>query len=98
MTLELDATDLAARLLPDGLTFSPWHQPDLTISYDFANDDFNSDGVVNQDDIYIEQNLLSIWSSSTYEQSWTPVESDQSFGGQSLSGSLSQTAGYAVSW
>ena len=98
MTMKLDATDLKTRLLPDGLRFSSWHQPDLTMSYDVANADFNADGVVNKNDTYIEQNLLGIWSQSTEQQSWTPVMTEQSFGFSSLSGPLSETSGYAVSW
>ena len=58
--LVVDPTQLLFELQPSGLRFSASAPAKLKIHYDHANDDFNDDGQVNQQDDSIET-TLGIW-------------------------------------
>ncbi len=60
----VDPTQLLFEMQPSGLTFSSSAPARLTIHYDHANDDFNEDGKVDQEDNSIET-TLGIWRQET---------------------------------
>lgn len=55
-----DPTQILFEFEPTGLTFNPQKPAELDIKYQQADDDFNEDGVVDQEDEDIED-TLSIW-------------------------------------
>ncbi|HEY8257205.1 MAG TPA: hypothetical protein VIG08_06075 [Gemmatimonadales bacterium] len=60
----VDPAELLFEMQPSGLRFSPSEPAELKIHYDHANEDFNDDGKVNQDDDSIET-TLGIWRQET---------------------------------
>lgn len=60
----VDPTQLLFEMQPSGLRFSSTAPARLTIHYDHANDDFNEDGKVDQEDNSIET-TLGIWRQET---------------------------------
>jgi hypothetical protein len=56
----VDPTQILFELEPSGLTFNPQKPAELDIKYQQADDDFNEDGVVDQEDDDIED-ILAIW-------------------------------------
>jgi len=56
----VDPTQILFELEPSGLTFNPQKPAELDIKYRHADDDFNEDGVVDQEDDDIED-ILAIW-------------------------------------
>ena len=56
----VDPTRILFELEPTGLKFSPLKPAELEIKYQEADDDFNEDGVVDQEDDAIED-ILAIW-------------------------------------
>jgi len=60
----VDPTQLLFELQPSGLRFSSAAPASLTIHYDHANNDFNGDGRVDQEDDSIET-TLGIWRQET---------------------------------
>ncbi len=97
ITLELDDTDLAVRIMPEGLQFHPMYAAKLSMSYAVADEDLNGDGIVNANDRDIEQSL-NIWSQPTAQDSWWPIDSQKLSGPRSIFGGITQSSGYAVSW
>jgi hypothetical protein len=56
----VDPTLILFELEPSGLTFNPQKPAELELRYKQADDDFNEDGVVDQEDDDIED-ILAIW-------------------------------------
>lgn len=56
----IDPTQILFELEPSGLTFNPQKPAELEIRYTDADDDFNEDGVIDQEDDDIES-ILAIW-------------------------------------
>lgn len=68
--------DEAGRFLftfaPSGLTFDPDHQPELEITYRRADDDFDDDGDLDDDDERVESRLR-IWQRERPTDPWRSV-------------------------
>ncbi|NNG15746.1 MAG: hypothetical protein HKM89_04635, partial [Gemmatimonadales bacterium] len=56
----VDPTRILFEFGPAGLTFNPLDPAELDLKYEEADDDFNEDGVVDQEDDDIED-ILAIW-------------------------------------
>lgn len=97
ITVVVDPTRLLIDFEPSGLTFSPEERPKLTLWYLWADPDFNRDGVVDQLDEAIEDQL-GMWSRTdpTSGWQWEPVSHSKEK--KRLSGHIDHFSGYTVSW
>jgi hypothetical protein len=94
ITVTVDTTKIGVRFEPTGLQFGTASQ--LKIYYGGASGDMNGDGVVNNDDAQIEQQLLGLWYREYTNDEWTQLSASQSAEDKSFSYALPHFCEYAV--
>jgi hypothetical protein len=96
ISITVDGQDIEVALEPTGLQFGT--PAELEIWYGGANGDLNGDGCVDDDDAYIEQQLLGMWYRETVLDPWTPIPAFQLLADKSFTSQLEHFSQYAVSW
>ena len=97
ITLTLDTLNLAVDFQPSGVVFSKVFAPQLVIYYENANPDLNGDGVVDDSDQTLAQQL-TIWGNSTNTQGWFKVVSKSDTTQQYVVGDIYHFSQYAICW
>ena len=97
ITLTLDTLNLAVDFQPSGVVFSRVFAPQLVIYYENANPDLNGDGVVDDIDQTLAQQL-TIWGNSTNTQGWFKVLSKSDTTQQYVVGDIYHFSQYAICW
>lgn len=99
ITIGLDPVSYIVDLEPTGLVFSASLPAELQLWYDGAGSDFDGDGEENdEDDAYIENELLGIQYRVDPDNPWTAIGSNHSAGSNRFQVNLYHFSGYAVSW
>jgi hypothetical protein len=94
ITVTVDTSKIGVRFEPTGLQFGTASQ--LKIYYGGASGDMNGDGVANNDDAQIEQQLLGLWYREYTNDDWTQLSASQSAEDKSFSYALPHFCEYAV--
>ncbi len=92
----IDPVNIKVSLEPTGLLFGDPAQ--LLISYAGADGDLNGDGVVDENDGAIENQLLGLWYREGEGASWSRIPAAQSLADKSFISALAHFCDYAVSW
>ena len=92
----IDPVNIKVSLEPTGLLFGEPAQ--LLISYAGADGDLNGDGVVDETDAAIENQLLGLWYREGEGASWSRIPAAQSLADKSFISALAHFSEYAVSW
>jgi len=98
VTVSIDATLLLVHLEPSGLVFNPLAPVRLTIWYGNAEQDFDDDGSVGENDLAIEQDRLGLWYQERPGMPWSPWTAEHFKAEKRFRTSLYHFSGYAVSW
>ncbi len=98
ITATVDEDLLLVEFQPSGLTFSSSDPALLSIWYTGAQGDLDSDGDVDQDDVYIDAALLGVWYQGDGSTNWDEIEATQSFVGKWFDTPLLHFSTYAISW
>lgn len=98
ITVSVDPLRIAVSLEPSGLRFSERDPATLQIWYTGAGGDLNSDGVVDEQDAYIEQKLLSLWYQKKPGWPWRKITTQHSMADKWFVAELKHFSGYAVSY
>jgi hypothetical protein len=96
ITAIVDPAVLAVQLEPSGLQFG--QRTKFKMWYTAAGGDLNGDGVVDNDDSYIENELLELWFQSESGEPWQPINSWHYTWYDLFRADLEHFSGYAVSW
>lgn len=94
ITVTVDTSKIGVRFEPTGLQFGTASQ--LKIYYGGASGDMNGDGVANNDDAQIEQQLLGLWYREYANDDWSQLSASQSAEDKSFSYALPHFCEYAV--
>lgn len=92
----IDPVNIKVSLEPTGLLFGEPAQ--LLISYAGADGDLNGDGVVDETDAAIENQLLGLWYREGEGAAWARIPAAQSLADKSFISALAHFSEYAVSW
>lgn len=98
ITVTLDDSDMVVHMSPSGLEFNAQDPAVLKVWYTGAGEDLNNDGVVDNDDWNIEQNLLGIWTQQASSDPWAVLPSVRSPDNNWVLSDVEHFSGYAVSW
>lgn len=98
ITISVDPVDFVVQLEPSGIHFDPNRPTELEFHYEGADPDFNGDGVVDDEDEYIERELLGVWYQEGVINPWGVIDSDHDLEDKEFELELEQFSGYAVSW
>ena len=98
ITLATDSTDMVAHMEPSGLQFHSQHPAELTVWYEGANPDLNTDGSVNGTDHYIEENDLGVWVQQSETDPWEWVPSQHTLTVKTFDALLEHFSSYVISW
>jgi hypothetical protein len=98
ITISVDSTEMVAHLEPSGLRFHSTQPAELSVWYDGADPDLNTDGSVNTTDDYIEQNDLGIWVQLDPADPWDWVASQHTLNTKLFQASLEHFSAYVISW
>ncbi len=82
---------------PSGLQFNPADPAHLQIEYNYANHDFNGDGVFDTEDSRA-QGLLNIWRREPPDTLWTSQGAANSQEFEELQAAILSFSHYAVAW
>jgi hypothetical protein len=96
ISVTVDGEDIEVSLEPTGLQFGT--PAEMQIWYGGANGDLNGDGLVDDDDAYIEQQLLGMWYRESVLDGWTRIPAFQMLSDKSFTSRLEHFSQYAVSW
>ena len=96
ISVTIDPVNIKVSLEPTGLQFGEPAQ--LLISYAGADGDLNGDGVVDESDGAIENQLLGLWYREGEGTSWSRIPAAQSLADKSFISALAHFCDYAVSW
>jgi hypothetical protein len=97
ITVNVDTEELLADLQPSGLQFGAAQPTVLTMWYVAANDDLNSDAVVNSGDEAVQEQL-DLWVQEHSEDPWTSLGAVHYIDNEKLVQYLQHFSGYAISW
>ena len=92
-----DPALLLFSLEPTGLKFSAGHEAELKIRYDHADDDFNEDGEVDDEDEHVEARL-GIWRQETAGEDFVRLGSAKVEGQEELEAELTGFSRYAIAY
>lgn len=98
ITMSLDSLDMVVNMSPSGLQFNTQDPAVLKVWYTGAGEDLNNDGVVDNDDWNIEQNLLAIWTQQVSSDPWSVLPSVRSPDNKWVMSDVEHFSEYAVSW
>jgi hypothetical protein len=98
ITASIDTLQLQVRLEPSGLTFSNTTPALLQVWYSGANRDYDGNGVVDENDSYIESQLLGLWLQEGPAAPWVAIPSLNTTSGRFVIADIRHFSGYAVSW
>jgi len=93
----VDPLHLAVDFQPSGLRFSPSDPAKLKLSFLETDEDLNDDGVVNIDDLAV-QNLLALWKRETSASPWTRLASVVSTGSHEVEATVTGFTSYIIAW
>lgn len=96
ITATVNPTVLGVKFQPEGLSFGTPAQ--LVFWYGGAGGDLNGDGVVDEEDAYVEAQLLGMWYQATPLSPWTQMQATKSLADKSLTTELQHFSGYSVAW
>ena len=94
ITVSVDTSKIGVRFEPTGLQFGTASQ--LKIYYGGASGDLNGDGVANEADAQLEQQMLGLWYREYNNDDWSQVPASQSTGEKSFTYALPHFCEYAV--
>jgi len=94
ITVSVDTSKIGVRFEPTGLQFGTASQ--LKIYYGGASGDLNGDGVANEADAQLEQQMLGLWYREYTNDDWSQVPASQSTGEKSFTYALPHFCEYAV--
>jgi len=98
ITASINDQRLDVGLEPSGLTFNDANPAKLTMWYTGADRDFDGNGVIDDADSYIEQNLLGLWVQATANSPWATMPAVQSLALRSFVADIRHFTGYTLSW
>ena len=94
ITVSVDTSKIGVKFEPTGLQFGTASQ--LKIYYGGASGDLNGDGVANEADAQLEQQMLGLWYREYTNDDWSQVPASQSTGEKSFTYALPHFCEYAV--
>jgi len=94
ITVSVDTSKIGVKFEPTGLQFGTASQ--LKIYYGGASGDLNGDGVANEADAQLEQQMLGLWYREYNNDDWSQVPASQSTGEKSFTYALPHFCEYAV--
>ena len=94
ITVSVDTSKIGVRFEPTGLQFGTASQ--LKIYYGGASGDLNGDGVANEADAQLEQQMLGLWYREYTNDDWSQVPASQATGEKSFTYALPHFCEYAV--
>ena len=97
ITITIDPVDFSVDLQPSGVLFSNNAPASLTLWYENADPDFNSDGVVDSTDDALRQQLTFYYQSAG-SSTWTKHPSKNDPATPSVTGALYHFSEWALSW
>ncbi len=95
----LDFSKLVMQFLPSGLTFSPLKPAELRLDFGHCDQDFNRDGVVNQNDTNLVP-TFAIWKQEALGQPWVKLSSAIEISGnlEEVKANIDGFTNHAVAW
>lgn len=97
LTVTVDPEKLVVSLEPSGITFGQ-EPTQLRMWYSDADPDFNGDGVVDDEDVRIENDLLEVWYQEVAGAPWETIVAIKSAEDGSFTAVLDHFSNYAVAW
>jgi hypothetical protein len=94
ITVSVDTSKIGVKFEPTGLQFGTASQ--LKIYYGGASGDLNGDGVANEADAQLEQQMLGLWYREYNNDDWSQVPASQATGEKSFTYALPHFCEYAV--
>ena len=94
ITVSVDTAKIGVKFEPTGLQFGTASQ--LKIYYGGASGDLNGDGVANEADAQLEQQMLGLWYREYNNDDWSQVPASQATGEKSFTYALPHFCEYAV--
>ncbi len=98
ITVTVDPVELVAYLEPSGLQFGTSDSTTIKIWYTGADGDFNGDGVVDDEDAYIESQMMGVWYQEELLAPWEAIASTGNLAEKWFAAVLEHFSGYAISW
>ena len=96
ITVTIDPSTIKVSLEPTGTLFGDPAQ--MQISYGGADGDLNGDGIVDESDAVIEQQLLGMWYREGEGNAWIKIPAAQSLADKSFTSALAHFSEYIVAW
>ncbi len=93
----VDVGRMIIELQPAGLRFAPTRPAELTLDYDFADEDYNRDGVRDQRDRDVEQRF-SIWRQRRPGDRFVRIGSVKVEGLREIEANLTEFSRYAIAY
>jgi hypothetical protein len=97
ITMTIDLARMVTTYGPSGLQFSTTTPSSLQKWYTGAGGDFNGDGTVDEQDQYVEVNLLDLWTQSGTDP-WQKTAAEHSTTEKWFKTRPEHFSGYAISW
>jgi len=94
ITVSVDTSKIGVKFEPTGLQFGTASQ--LKIYYGGASGDLNGDGVADEADAQLEQQMLGLWYREYNNDDWSQVPASQATGEKSFTYALPHFCEYAV--
>jgi len=98
ITVSVDSTQILARMEPTGLWFDEDYPPLLEMWYSGTSHDFNGDGVVDDEDAYIQRYKLALFSQQQVYDPWLILSSYHDVWGERFGARLGHFTGFSVSY
>lgn len=96
ITVSIDPTTrMVFRFEPTGLTFSPAHPAELSVSYRHVKQDINGDGKQDAEDQHL-LDALTLWRQEQPGQRWFPIGTVKASDIEELEASITGFTGFAV--
>ena len=83
---------------PSGLQFDSADPPVLEMWYEGADHDFNGDGVVDEEDEHIQENLLGLFTQQQSTDPWAILSSRHSTSMEKFKVFLGHFSGFAIAY